>query len=53
MIGIQKSDLKSNPEVVDLINSAAEVIHSIILHGDPHVAKEYVQTLNENEKLIL
>jgi len=45
--------LKQNAEVVDLINLASEVVHSVILLGDPLIAKDYVINLGENEKLIL
>ena len=31
VIAVQKSELKLNPNVIELINTIAEIIHSIIL----------------------
>lgn len=53
VIGIQQSELKTNADAIEMINQVAETLHSIILGGDPHLAKNFIASLQDNEKMIL
>jgi hypothetical protein len=53
VIAFQQSDLKSNPDGIEMINSVAATLYSVILGGEPQIAKNFITTLKDNEKLIL